>query len=370
MQALLFLPDRAMTVDDAIAGKERGWLWLDCLFEEIERDPVEFADRIEAVAGARIYDLHLAKAVNEFHPSYYDSTSDYEMVIFRRLSPGETVPIAVRLGEGPFSHLQAPEIEPIVTKPIAFFVFERVLLTVRSGTSRTIEQIRARLLDLGQKNGSPPSDKHRLPSSPLELMLRLINGMVDRYLELRQPLTEQLDYWQRHLLDLDHDFLGWNTLLAARNELRALESLCEEQIDALQELRDALLDSAGASDDAMLIRLHDIVEHIERVHTHASRLQQSIETAVQLHFSAVSNNTNRTVQQLTIIAAVFAPLTLITGIFGMNFEHMPLLHDRWGFWATMIAMGVMVAASTGYFGWKYLRRGDARRPFRRRRAAP
>lgn len=375
LDALLFLPDRAVSVEDAVAQELRGWLWVDCTIGEVQPDPTAFADRIEAITGVRIFDLHLVDALNEFHPSYYDSTTDYEMVVFRRLSPGETTPLTEKFAEGPFSHLQAPELQTIVTMPITFFVFDRVLLTVRNTPSRTIDQLRSRMLGLKPRNG-PDSravpDKHRLPASPLELMLRLINGMVDRYLELRQPLTEQLDYWQRQLLDTRRDFVGWNSLLSARNELRSLENLCEEQIDAMQELRDGVLDGPGAEDDSTLIRIHDIVEHIQRVHNHASRLQASVETAVQLHFSVISNSTNRVVQQLTIITAVFAPLTLITGIFGMNFEHMPLLHDSWGFWATMITMGAMVVGLMTYFGCKVLLRRLPGHRFRfgRRRSGP
>jgi Mg2+ and Co2+ transporter CorA len=50
-----------------------------------------------------------------------------------------------------------------------------------------------------------------------------------------------------------------------------------------------------------------------------------------------------------VITALFMPLTLITGIFGMNFEVMPLLKDRAGFWITMGAMVVMVAVLLFFF---------------------
>jgi len=64
------------------------------------------------------------------------------------------------------------------------------------------------------------------------------------------------------------------------------------------------------------VRLNDVLEHIQRVLHHARRLESSAESAVQLHFSANAHQTNQTMRKLTSIAAIFAPLTLITGISG------------------------------------------------------
>jgi Mg2+ and Co2+ transporter CorA len=219
---------------------------------------------------------------------------------------------------------------------------------------RTTEHVRQRMLDFksrGPDLGSLP-DKQRLPQNPSDLMLRLLNNMVDRYLDLRVPLTAQLDRWQRELLDPRKPFDNWGALLDARNEIRKLENLCEEQIDALQELRDSTLDALQQpqAHDANLVRINDVAEHITRVLNHARRMEASIETAVQLHFSAMSHRTNRVVQTLTVITAVFAPLTLITGIFGMNFKQMPLLEEEWGFLAVSIAMGVIAVVLLTYFG--------------------
>jgi Mg2+ and Co2+ transporter CorA len=63
-----------------------------------------------------------------------------------------------------------------------------------------------------------------------------------------------------------------------------------------------------------------VLEHIERVLTHVRRLEQASEAAVQMHFSAVGQRTNDIMRTLTVLTAIFLPLNLITGIFGMNFE--------------------------------------------------
>ena len=68
------------------------------------------------------------------------------------------------------------------------------------------------------------------------------------------------------------------------------------------------------------MRSRDVLEHIERVLTHVRRLESSAETAVQMHFSAQSHRTNDIMRTLTVLTAIFLPLNLVTGFFGMNFE--------------------------------------------------
>lgn len=319
----------------------QGWLWLDVVHEEFIDAPDTLREAVLGLSGVRLFDLHLQDAGNLAHPSFFDHTQGYEMVVFRKV-----------VGE-PMQVLGAPirkanvrrSLGGIPTGPITFFVLDRLLVTVRNAGSRTIEQMRTRLLEFRARESGTGVEKQRLPAHPDELMLRLLNAMVDRYLDLRQPLTAQLDRWQRELLDPRRPFSNWVALLDARNEIRKLEHLCEEQYDAMQELRDHYLDETpdAQKNDAHLVRIADVMEHIGRVLSHTRRLEGSIESAVQLHFGAMSHRTNRIVQTLTVITAIFAPLTLITGVFGMNFETMPLLREPYGFWVLMIGMALLAA---------------------------
>jgi Mg2+ and Co2+ transporter CorA len=84
---------------------------------------------------------------------------------------------------------------------------------------------------------------------------------------------------------------------------------------------------------------------------HVRRLEQSIETAVQIHFNAQSNRTNETMRTLTSITAIFLPLNLIAAIFGMNFDVIPLMHAQAGFWWTLSSMA-LIASSLAWFFWR------------------
>lgn len=326
-----------------------GFFWLDASHDEVNRDPHGWADAVQKLTGIALYELHLKDISNLSHPSHFDSARDYQLLIFRKLWLNENPSgIPGDEGSGVFhknskNKRKLPSsLQRLTTQPVSFILHARGLITIRPQQSRTIELAKQRWLDY-QPRQEPGGQ--RLPHNPIELMLRLLNVMVDQYLELRQPLTQQLDRWQHALLDPRRPFNNWMALLDSRVELRKLENFSEEQHDAMQELRDHIVDTqdiSSAHSSLLLVRTNDVMEHINRVLNHARRLEESLESAVQIHFAAMAHQTSEIMRTLTIITALFMPLTLITGIFGMNFEHMPLLKEAHGFGITMIAMAVIV----------------------------
>jgi magnesium transporter len=73
----------------------------------------------------------------------------------------------------------------------------------------------------------------------------------------------------------------------------------------------------------------------------------------------VSNRTNEIMKVLTIMASIFIPLTLVAGVYGMNFDVMPELHQPWGYPAALALMVAMAGGMLWYFGRKgWLRNGD------------
>jgi Mg2+ and Co2+ transporter CorA len=171
--------------------------------------------------------------------------------------------------------------------------------------------------------------------------------MVDHYLELRQPLTQRLDRWQKLLLDPRKPFREWSKLLESRGEIRTLQHLCESSATP-SEWRDC---RRGHRRDPA-VRVADLVEHIERVLHHARTIEGQAESAVQLYFASTTFRTTEIMRLLTIITATFMPLTLITGIFGMNFEFIPGLHSPGGFWISLFGMAGVVATMLVYFRFK------------------
>jgi len=338
-----------------------GYLWISCSRHDLETRQPEIQAALLALCGTQLVDLHLSDLLNHQLPSHYDYTSQYDLLVFRRLAAGNG---DVPSDNQPTARSGPPILRRIDTSPVGFAVFDRVLLTVHPQDCSVRDAYANKLLL--SANAESRAAGVRLPTSPADLMLRIVNQMVDGYLALRRELTHQLDHWQSALLSPKARFNNWGALLDARLALHQLDEICEEQrsciqdwIEAVKTWPDPKSPAEERERELLQIRSRDVLEHIERVVHHVRRLEQSAETAVQMHFNAQGNRTNDIMRTLTALTAIFLPLNLIAAIFGMNFEFIPLLHLHNGFWWAMGSM-LFIAIGLGIFFWRkrYLARSS------------
>lgn len=378
----------------------QGFLWVTCSRRVFEVQLERAQQHLHRLAGGGLVDLHVSDLLNPQLPSQYDYTSWYDLLVFRRLAAGQGTERMFLDEERGTASSASQALAAIDTSPVGFAVFDRVLLTVHPADCSVRDFFETRLSQMGQAgqggpggvaplNGiarSPHDDEEshlgvdpgvleehdfaglhqghrtegrgpsRLPPSPADLMLRIVNHMVDSYLDLRRLLTRQLGYLQQDMLRSSGRFRHWQALLASRNTLHLLEDICEDQRSALQEWIDALEDWPVPTDpvsarerEVLRVRSRDVQEHIERVLNHVRRLETSSESAVQMHFSLQGSRTNAIMRTLTVLTAIFLPLNLITGVFGMNFDALPLIHSSDGFWLAFGLMAMVVVTLVWWF---------------------
>lgn len=328
----------------------QGFIWIGSERGEFETGISNVQAALQAWSGGQLVDLHVSDLLSKQLPSHYDYTSWYDVMVFRRLIAGAGNGSTAE-AEKPGTAATAREVlAAIDTSPVGFALFDRVLITVHPTACAVREYFAQRMAGMvvsterGESRGSA-----RLPAGPADLMLRMLNYMVDSYLDLRRVLTKQLGALQGELLAPGSRFDDWQVLLDSRNTLHLLEDTCEDQRAAVQEWIDALDEWPTEADvekrrerDMLRVRSRDVLEHIERVLSHVRRLEHSAETSVQMHFSALSHRTNDIMRTLTVLTAIFLPLNLITGFWGMNFDVLPLIHNEAGVWG---AVGLMVAVA-------------------------
>ncbi len=338
-----------------------GYLWVGTARREFEVNLGTLQGALQRWVGGQLVDLHVSDLLNNQLPSHFDYTSLYDLLVFRRLAAGNgSSSLFLDEQSGTLSSARRA-LEAIDTSPVGFAVFDRVLLTVHP-TDCMVRDFYAGKLQQMVQSADARADQRggasRLPTSPADLMLRMVNHMVDSYLELRRLLTKQLGYLQQELFNPRSRFDSWQVLLDSRNALHQLEDICEDQrsaivewIDGLDEWPTATEPQAARERELLRVRSRDVLEHIERVLGHVRRLESSAETAVQMHFSAQSNRTNDIMRTLTVLTAIFMPLNLITGFFGMNFDGMPLIHAATGVWTASVVMAIM-GLGLGWFFWR------------------
>ncbi len=330
------------------------YLWISLTRDEFRAAQPEVQQILQTLCQTQLVDLHVADLLNDQLPSHYDYTSLYDVLVFRRLATGNGQDSAEPPPQQRPSRGGPPVLRRIDTRPVGFAVFDRVLLSVHPEDGTVRDAFAARLLAAASSDdrGTPALDVRatsaRLPASPADLMLRIVNLIVDGYLDLRRELTKQLDHWQTELIDPRSRFTNWSALMEARQSLHRLDEICEDQRAAMQDWIDSLEtlpvpqgETAQRERDLIMVRSRDVLEHIQRVVHHVHRLEQNAETAVQMHFSVQGHRANDIMRVLTVLTAIFLPLNLIAGIFGMNFEFIPLVHKADGFWIAMSAMLVI-----------------------------
>ena len=325
-----------------IAEQEAEFIWVECSRDDVVNRAEHWQQDIYAATGLWMNEYHLRDILNLEHPCAFDTLEDYDLLIFRKLiTPDDQIKLDTQATE------KHERVFGLATTPISFMLTPQVLITVREQGNKEVESYIQRMETVLSRPIEEHNKPRKLPTTPLDLTLRLLNNMVDGHLDLRVPLTRRVEFWQQELLQGHRRFTKWHQLLQENMAFQQVENLCEEQIETLQKLRDEIVDNyshlkgkkRSEKQDIMLVRVDDLTSHIERIQKHTIRLRSAVQTAIDLHFSAIANQTNENMRILAIITAVFAPLTLFTGIYGMNFEFMPGLKSPTGFW---IMLGIML----------------------------
>jgi magnesium transporter len=229
--------------------------------------------------------------------------------------------------------------EAFATHDVDFFLGQRYLVTVHDGTSRSI----ARIKQLCTRN------ERLLSEGPGALMHRIVDTMVDNY-------APELDQLEDRLSGLEDDVLGGHgedivrRIMELKRDVALVKRIAVPQRDAVARLARR---EYAAIDETLTYRFRDVYDHLVRFTEEASAFHDRVTALLDAHLSFMSNRLNEVMKVLTIIATIFMPLTVLTGLYGMNVT-LPLMPggDRAQFlWIT----GMMGALGLG-LGWWFHRR--------------
>jgi magnesium transporter len=224
---------------------------------------------------------------------------------------------------------QSDELEP---EQISLILGPSFVLSFQERTGDVFNPIRERI-----RNG-----KGRIRRMGADyLAYCLLDSIVDHYFVVLEQVGEEVEFLEEELVTNPTP----ETLQTIHNLKRDMIFLrksvwpLREVIGALERGELSLIrESTG-------IYLRDVYDHTIQVVDTIETFRDMISGMLDIYLSSVSNRMNEVMKVLTIIATIFIPLTLIAGIYGMNFQYMPELGWRWGYpvvWLVMLVIGVLM----------------------------
>jgi len=201
---------------------------------------------------------------------------------------------------------------------------------------------------------------------PTFLMYHVLDQVVDYYSPVLDEFDERIDILEDDIFTLKqpNNRILEEVMDMKRSVLR-LRRISSKQMEVLYRM------SRGEFplvDQSMLPFYRDIYDHLVRVTDLAESYRDLISGALEAYLSVVSNRLNEIMKVLTIFSAIMLPLTFIAGVYGMNFENMPELQTRNGYYVVWIVMIVVASLMLGFF-WKrgWIGASDKKTSERRRR---
>jgi magnesium transporter len=255
---------------------------------------------------------------------------------------GHQRPKIEEYGESLFVVLRTLECSggPLEEGEVDVFVGVNYVLSVRSRTREGFAAVRARC----------EREPHLLRQGPAFVLYALMDAVVDRYFPLIDGLEEELDAVEKAI------FAG----TAVRANVQALYEL-KQRLATIQHAVRPLLEATAKLFGGRVPRIctglqdyfRDVYDHLLRLTQSVDNLRDMVTTVTSVNLALISVQENETTKRLAACAALIAVPTLIAGLYGMNFEHMPELKWAFGYPA---ALAVMVLIDV-YLFWRFRKSG-------------
>ena len=255
------------------------------------------------------FDLHELAVEDARHGHQRPKIEEYGDSLFVVLHTVEFTPIdEIKIGE------------------IDIFVGRNYVLSVRSRTERGFKEVRARA----------ERDPELLKHGSGYVLYALMDAVVDRYFPVLDAIESELERVEEHLFQEG---------ASPRENIEALYYV-KQQLTTLRHATGPAQEHSGKLFGGRVpFACHGLTEYFRDIYDHLARINQAIDaarettnTAIQVALAMVNMGHGEITKSLAAYAALVAVPTMIAGVYGMNFEHMPELHWRFGYPLSIAAM--------------------------------
>ena len=309
-----------MTVRTVINSTDPPFVWVDV----VDPTPSELAD------VARRYSLHPTSVEDSLDPKHlpkYERIGSTTFIIARAIDTA---------APGDCSTLHE------LTRKVAIFYGTDFLITIH----RTEQPFLTEIIEEYRSTAPPEGMAERRKGFLPRVLIEIVNGAIGTYQKPLEDAESAIDKFEATVFG-EHEFAGLlRRIYLVKRRVTLMRRMLSHTLDAVKKL------VPGSEPTAPLYQ--DLRENAESMHFFADELLEDVNNLLSIQLALASHRTNEVVRVLTVFSVFFLPLTFIVGIYGMNFQHMPELRERWGYPAVMAAMGFVTLVIGLWFrrrGW-------------------
>ena len=223
----------------------------------------------------------------------------------------------------------------IATEQISIIIGKNFVISFQEKEGDIFDPIRKRIRE----------NKGKLRKrGPDYLAYSLIDAIVDHYFVVLEKLEEEIENLE------DSITRPTSGTIKATHQLKREIILLRRSVWPLREVIGGMMRSeSGLLKKSTSIYLRDVYDHTIQIMDTIEAFRDILYGMLEVHLASISNKMNEIMKVLTIIGTIFIPLTFITGIYGMNFEFMPVLNWEYGYYAVMMGMLLIVIFLLFYF---------------------
>jgi len=220
------------------------------------------------------------------------------------------------------------------------FVGPRFVLSIRTHSEKSLLGVRERL----------EREPELLEQGPGIVFYALLETVVDRYFPAIDAMEDEFEEIEPLIFERGAQRETLQRLYALKQRVTEVRHAVAPLYDAASKLHGGRVPRvvAGMND-----YFRDVYEYMYRAMQALVSLRDSIGTAMTVNLSMVTIEQTNISKRLAAWAAIFAAVTALAGIWGMNFEFMPELNERWGYPAALALMAV----TAGVLAWRFRRAG-------------
>ncbi|MFF5854058.1 magnesium and cobalt transport protein CorA [Streptomyces sp. NPDC012751] len=217
--------------------------------------------------------------------------------------------------------------EVVDTGEIMAFVGEDFLITVRHGRHGSLGPLREEL----------EANPHQLAKGPAAVLHAIADHVVDEYLNVTDAVQSDIDQVETEVFSENGARLDPGRIYQMKRELLELKRAVVPLVRPVEDLATRPIRVVAPE---IQTYFRDVLDHLIRAKEQIAAFDELLNSILQAHLAQVTVAQNEDMRRITAWAAVIAVPTMVCGVYGMNFEHMPELHWEFGY---PLVMAVMAA---------------------------